>query len=166
MIRKAIIVMLTFGVAVTGVTWGLSYVVTGEVWDDGRDAKGFSWGSPYAETDNLFFAVTMGRIVIIKGSKWDYDAQRWTKGAFWDRASFCIVNDPRAGGGSRVRGVQLPMWSLFTLLATYPTIAFIRGPLRRWRRRRRGLCVACGYDLTGNVTGVCSECGEEVTKAP
>lgn len=33
------------------------------------------------------------------------------------------------------------------------------GPLRRWRRRRKGWCVRCGYDLTGNVTGVCPECG-------
>ena len=31
--------------------------------------------------------------------------------------------------------------------------------LRRWVRRRRGACVACGYSLQGNPTGVCSECG-------
>ena len=33
---------------------------------------------------------------------------------------------------------------------------------RRLRRRRRalGLCPGCGYDLTGNVSGVCPECGE------
>ena len=48
------------------------------------------------------------------------------------------------------------------LLAAYPTIAFIRGPLRRWRRRKRGECVNCGYNLTGNVTGVCSECGTKI----
>jgi len=47
-------------------------------------------------------------------------------------------------------------------LAAYPMIAFVRGPLRRRRRRKRGLCVACGYDLTGNVSGVCSECGRRV----
>lgn len=45
------------------------------------------------------------------------------------------------------------------LSATYPTIAFIRGPLRRYRRRRKGLCIKCGYNLTGNTTGICSECG-------
>jgi hypothetical protein len=27
------------------------------------------------------------------------------------------------------------------------------------KRKRRGLCAECGYDLTGNTTGVCSECG-------
>ena len=32
-------------------------------------------------------------------------------------------------------------------------------PLRRYFRLRRGLCPACGYDLAGNTTGVCPECG-------
>jgi hypothetical protein len=27
-------------------------------------------------------------------------------------------------------------------------------------REDRGECLQCGYDLTGNVTGVCPECGE------
>lgn len=30
---------------------------------------------------------------------------------------------------------------------------------RRAFRRRRNLCVECGYDLTGNVSGRCPECG-------
>ena len=33
------------------------------------------------------------------------------------------------------------------LTGAYPIFAFIRGPLRRYRRRRRGLCRKCGYDL-------------------
>lgn len=32
------------------------------------------------------------------------------------------------------------------------------------RRRKRGLCVHCEYDLTGNVSGVCPECGTPVSK--
>lgn len=28
---------------------------------------------------------------------------------------------------------------------------------------RAGFCIACGYDLTGNVSGVCPECGEAIT---
>ena len=54
----------------------------------------------------------------------------------------------------------IPLWVPFVLFAAYPTIAFIRGPLRRWRRRRKGLCIRCGYNLEGNVSGVCPECGE------
>lgn len=33
--------------------------------------------------------------------------------------------------------------------------------LRRMRRERRGLCVACAYDLRGTVGAVCPECGRE-----
>jgi hypothetical protein len=45
------------------------------------------------------------------------------------------------------------------LLAAWPVLAFICGPLRRRRRRKKGLCVRCGYNLTGNVSGTCPECG-------
>lgn len=32
-----------------------------------------------------------------------------------------------------------------------------------WRRvYRSGLCQECGYDLTGNVSGVCPECGTAI----
>jgi hypothetical protein len=54
-------------------------------------------------------------------------------------------------------------WAVvLVLLASYPIVSFIRGPLRRWRRRRKGLCVRCGYNLTGNTSGVCPECGVAV----
>ena len=60
---------------------------------------------------------------------------------------------------SRYIYVWLPLWPFITLFAVYPTIAFIRGPVRRYRRRKRGLYVECGYNLTGNKSGVCPECG-------
>lgn len=37
-----------------------------------------------------------------------------------------------------------------------------RRVLRRWRANRRGLCQTCFYDLKGNVSGVCPECGTAV----
>jgi rRNA maturation endonuclease Nob1 len=37
----------------------------------------------------------------------------------------------------------------------------ITDKLRR-ARRKRGHCVPCGYDLTGNESGACPECGEKV----
>ena len=33
---------------------------------------------------------------------------------------------------------------------------------RELRRRHEGYCVRCGYDLTGNRSGVCPECGHRV----
>ena len=53
-------------------------------------------------------------------------------------------------------------WLVALILFTYPTIVFIRGPLRRWRRCRKGLCMKCGYNLTGNTSGICPECGEGI----
>jgi hypothetical protein len=32
------------------------------------------------------------------------------------------------------------------------------------RRRRVGHCSTCGYDLTGNVSGACPECGTAIVK--
>ncbi len=58
--------------------------------------------------------------------------------------------------------IMLPVWMVIAGLAGYPTIALIRGPLRNWRRTRRGLCVRCGYNLTGNASGRCPECGSVV----
>ena len=29
-------------------------------------------------------------------------------------------------------------------------------------RRKNGICVNCGYDLRGNTTGICPECGEPI----
>jgi len=59
-----------------------------------------------------------------------------------------------------VWGLWLPLWIPFVAFIAYPTVAFLRGPARRWRRRRAGRCIRCGYDLTGNESGVCPECGQ------
>jgi len=59
----------------------------------------------------------------------------------------------------RLLTVGVPFWSLFLLLSAYPVYTVVRGPLRRYRRHRAGLCLKCGYNLTGNVGGVCPECG-------
>lgn len=57
--------------------------------------------------------------------------------------------------------VVIQLWLPFILLATYPTFAFIRGPLRRYHRRRKGLCAECGYNLTGLTEQRCPECATE-----
>ena len=46
-------------------------------------------------------------------------------------------------------------------IAAVATVAGINTFQRRRvaARRSAGLCVRCGYDLTGNVSGVCPECG-------
>lgn len=60
--------------------------------------------------------------------------------------------------------VQTPASFVFCLLLVYPALSITRDLLRRWRRRRRGLCRRCGYNLEGNVSGLCPECGTERSK--
>lgn len=50
------------------------------------------------------------------------------------------------------------LWGVAAALGIWPLAAFVRGPVKRWRWRRRGCCPSCGYNLTGNVSGVCPEC--------
>jgi len=57
--------------------------------------------------------------------------------------------------------VYLPLWPFFLLFVSYPIIAFIRGPVRRSRRRREGLCLKCGYNLRGLTEPRCPECEAE-----
>lgn len=62
----------------------------------------------------------------------------------------------------RATTASAPIWAVLGVFAAYPTIVFIRGPLRRRRRHRKGLCIKCSYDLTGNESGVCPECGKGI----
>ncbi len=68
------------------------------------------------------------------------------------------------GPWRRAIGVECRLWILLPLLAVYPFSVFVYVPFRR-RRRNDGLCSTCGYDLTGNETGRCPECGTEVERA-
>ena len=58
--------------------------------------------------------------------------------------------------------IKIPILPMLLIVAGYPLIAFVRGPLRRHRRKRRNLCLNCAYNLTGNVTNICPECGSAV----
>jgi hypothetical protein len=67
-------------------------------------------------------------------------------------------------------------WSKVAAISfVYPAGVLVLLPLAwllMWRRRRErrlrgsGFCSSCGYNLTGNVSGVCSECGMVIAKKP
>jgi hypothetical protein len=63
------------------------------------------------------------------------------------------------GGATTFRCLFLP-WPLFVAAtASLPCLRLARH-LRAGHRLRLGRCPRCGYDLTGNTSGVCPECGE------
>lgn len=47
------------------------------------------------------------------------------------------------------------------LVVITATILF-RKEWDRQQRRKAGCCIHCGYNLTGNTSGVCPECGRTV----
>jgi len=51
----------------------------------------------------------------------------------------------------------VPLWIPFLLVAIPTAYLF-----RRDHRIPQGHCQKCGYDLTGNISGVCPECGEKI----
>ena len=66
--------------------------------------------------------------------------------------------------GAGWTGAAVSFWVVFlvfVLLFSFHAIDIYFGPSigRRERRRKRGYCAECGYDLTGNISGACPECG-------
>ena len=54
-------------------------------------------------------------------------------------------------------------------LVVIPVGRFLLLFAEAWQRRhrvRRGVCVNCGYNLTGNTSGVCPECGTPIADKP
>lgn len=58
--------------------------------------------------------------------------------------------------------LSIPLWPLVVItLAICLVFAWVRPRPRDARH-----CVSCGYDLTGNVSGRCPECGTRLDRAP
>ena len=79
-------------------------------------------------------------------------------------ARFSRISHSRRGRQCTYTTQQLsfPIWLAVVAFAILPSKRFIAGMTDR-TRQRRGLCQACSYDLQGNISGVCPECGLTVT---
>ena len=62
-----------------------------------------------------------------------------------------------------MRLVTIPYWFLALVLIALPAIWSI-STIRTRHRKKGGRCLACGYNLTGNTSGVCPECGTPVAR--
>jgi hypothetical protein len=52
-----------------------------------------------------------------------------------------------------------PHWLVAAIFGILPVVRLIR---HIHRRKNAGVCLVCNYDLTGNVSGVCPECGTAI----
>ena len=64
----------------------------------------------------------------------------------------------------RIHSVVFPAWIPVIFTAILPALWMIR----RYRSRPYppGFCQKCGYNLTGNVSGICPECGTAIAAIP
>lgn len=104
----------------------------------------FSWGNYSAACESAHVIAGYSKVV---DRAWEVQFYAGVPGPFWGPFS------ATAAGG---RWVILSLWFPLALIGL-PTIV-------AWRRDRgypTGHCSKCGYDLTGNVSGVCPESGTE-----
>ena len=144
MIRKATIMLLTAMAVVTVLAWIGSYIPR----SDGlgiRFGKGWWTGWIYADPLRVWVAGHLGELSV--GVTCSGDTQLIGRPLLRSRQfAFAEVKYvARLDGNDLEHELAVPFSVLTILFAAYPTIAFIRGPLRRWRRRRKGLCLKCGY---------------------
>jgi hypothetical protein len=83
---------------------------------------------------------------------------RWSTGGF----STYSNSGSHCGHSWQYIGIIVPHWAVFLLLIVFPAVQ-LRKPWTRRQRRKRGLCLNCGYDLRASRE-VCPECGSGVWK--
>jgi hypothetical protein len=162
---KVLVAVLTLGAMATVFLGGVSYVVKMR-WAlaEGRNAASIM--------------LKGGRLYIgyFGDGAWTYDSHAYTSDSneyknlrFRELVGFgayeytYTAGRQNAAQHERHRYIESPLWFPFVLLSVYPIIRFMRS-LRGDVRTEKGLCHKCGYDLTGNVTGVCSECGTRIRR--
>ena len=152
MIRKTIIVGLTFLAMASAIAWPLS---------DADWPERFFWESVNQRFYVAHYPYMMKNVRVIKDSRWYFAHDRLDPA----RHQSITLQHGRlvlravTPNQNQVFVATLGLYVPIALFAAYPLFALIRGPWRRWRRPREGYCTHCGYNLTGNVSGTCPECG-------
>ncbi len=66
------------------------------------------------------------------------------------------------GSGDTALAVFLILLVVVPAISALATHKVFAGRLRRASQRKPKMCVVCTYNLTGNVSGVCPECGTKI----
>lgn len=133
---------------------------------------------PVVETETFELAP---RIALISREQWRgcgiaTDTAIWASEIFWhstvsmtdieDQRSldaWCNVPELRTRAPIRVVHIGIPIWLVVVASLAWPGFVILRTRMQRAGRCRRGECLACGYDLQGNVSGQCPECGNRAS---
>ena len=112
-----------------------------------------------------------GSATIFYGSQPPANQSEWSVNDVVLKAGYEVTNSTsyfarpgygvRKFEGRRTLDLKTPWWSALLIACTvgmFPVLEFIRGPLRRRRRRKRGLCVRCGRDPSEASDSTCPEC--------
>jgi hypothetical protein len=125
---------------------------------------GLYWTSPDAQRDvavtkaAFYYQVIRGTGVVHlhKPRGWWTYRDTTCPAVWWlPRTTTCSFSfGPAAGPPTTIRRLVIPLWIPVVALAIPTTFLW-------WRDRRppKDHCQRCAYDLTGNVSGVCPECG-------
>ena len=91
--------------------------------------------------------------VSLREAAWDYRASLWP---FIEHGSLVAPSTRRPA-----TVLYIPIW-MFLVPSALASWYFYH---RARRKRLIGCCKKCGYNLTGNTTGVCPECGATIPPA-
>ncbi len=89
------------------------------------------------------------------GDNWRFHWMPYRSRPMWSYSNQKCFVLPNPGPIREFRSIQIPLWPVVLI----PLIVFGRQFARR-PRYIPGHCAHCGYNLTGNESGVCPECGD------
>lgn len=178
MIRKMIKRMLVASTIAIGTMWAASWAWP--LW------RSWSWDESVVNVDITEGAIDARYKCVNPGKTINYAYRGRFLGISWERRDDIITHGrwyipgsrfwPYVGHGylpppdaklspasyRREYRVHIPYWIPF-VLCSIPLLIIVginRG--RCYYRKIHGLCISCGYNLTGNQSGGCPECGTKI----
>ena len=112
---------------------------------------GLRWRQRSVKAAAITFSVVAALVPALVHLAWIFDWGGTATGSSTSGLVFLVV--PVWSGGFAVLAAVIA-WSIVNLLIRFG-----------WKAPpyREGYCSKCGYDLTGNVSGICPECGTAVS---
>ena len=164
--RIIVIVLLSLGLASLGV-WLFQQTQYGR--------RMANWEASWGSTLNGWGIASRDGAVILGGSREQILPAPYQSRSFFDflQVKYSYQQIARSEGDvgrwyvDEYWSISIGLWMLALLFLLYPAIFSVNSSRRRRRSRQlQGLCIACGYSLTGNTSGVCPECGRAVHSDP